>query len=434
MISHVCKKKNIQFMTSNNRPNKVLIKNIKALAFVDNHSKNWIAGSEMDEVNIINDAYVAIENDRIVDFGEMQNLHGITDWSNLEIIDADGKMVLPAFCDSHTHLVFAKSREAEYVDRIKGLTYEEIAAKGGGILNSAKAMQNADEDELVEQALNRLNDVMYHGTGAIEIKSGYGLTVDAEIKMLRVANRLKELSPVAIKTTFLGAHAFPAEYKENHQGYIDLMINEMLPRVAEEGLAEYVDAFCERGYYSIDETRQVVEAAAKYGLKPKLHVNQFTNSGGLQLAVELGAISVDHLEQLGDEEIEVLKSSKTMPVSLPSCSYFINIPYTPARRIVDAGLPLAIASDYNPGTTPSGNMQFLLSLATTKQRLTPVEAMNAITLNGAYAMELQNEMGSISVGKKANLIITKEIPSLEYMAYAFGTNHVDQMILNGKTV
>ncbi len=421
-------------MTSNNRPNKVLIKNIKALAFVDNHSKNWIAGSEMDEVNIINDAYVAIENDRIVDFGEMQNLHGITDWSNLEIIDADGKMVLPAFCDSHTHLVFAKSREAEYVDRIKGLTYEEIAAKGGGILNSAKAMQNADEDELVEQALNRLNDVMYHGTGAIEIKSGYGLTVDAEIKMLRVANRLKELSPVAIKTTFLGAHAFPAEYKENHQGYIDLMINEMLPRVAEEGLAEYVDAFCERGYYSIDETRQVVEAAAKYGLKPKLHVNQFTNSGGLQLAVELGAISVDHLEQLGDEEIEVLKSSKTMPVSLPSCSYFINIPYTPARRIVDAGLPLAIASDYNPGTTPSGNMQFLLSLATTKQRLTPVEAMNAITLNGAYAMELQNEMGSISVGKKANLIITKEIPSLEYMAYAFGTNHVDQMILNGKTV
>lgn len=421
-------------MTSNNKTNKVLIKNIKALAFVDNHSKNWIAGSEMDEVNIINDAYVAIENDRIVDFGEMQNLHGITDWSNLEIIDAEGKMVLPAFCDSHTHLVFAKSREAEYVDRIKGLTYEEIAAKGGGILNSAKAMQNAEEDELVDQALNRLNDVMYHGTGAIEIKSGYGLTVDAEIKMLRVIKRLKELSPVTIKSTFLGAHAFPAEYKENHQGYIDLMINEMLPRIAEEDLAEYVDAFCERGYYSIDETRQVVEAAAKYGLKPKLHVNQFTNSGGLQLAVELGAISADHLEQLGDEEIEVLKSSKTMPVSLPSCSYFINIPYTPARRIVDAGLPLAIASDYNPGTTPSGNMQFLLSLATTKQRLTPVEAMNAITLNGAYAMELQNEMGSISVGKKANLIITKEIPSLEYMAYAFGTNHVDQVILNGKTV
>lgn len=421
-------------MTSNNKTNKVLIKNIKALAFVDNHSKNWIAGSEMDEVNIINDAYVAIENDRIVDFGEMQNLHGITDWSNLEIIDAEGKMVLPAFCDSHTHLVFAKSREAEYVDRIKGLTYEEIAAKGGGILNSAKAMQNAEEDELVDQALNRLNDVMYHGTGAIEIKSGYGLTVDAEIKMLRVIKRLKELSPVTIKSTFLGAHAFPAEYKENHQGYIDLMINEMLPRIAEEDLAEYVDAFCERGYYSIDETRQVVEAAAKYGLKPKLHVNQFTNSGGLQLAVELGAISADHLEQLGDEEIEVLKSSKTMPVSLPSCSYFINIPYTPARRIVDAGLPLAIASDYNPGTTPSGNMQFLLSLATTKQRLTPVEAMNAITLNGAYAMELQNELGSISVGKKANLIITKEIPSLEYMAYAFGTNHVDQMILNGKTV
>lgn len=421
-------------MTSNNKTNKVLIKNIKALAFVDNHSKNWIAGSEMDEVNIINDAYVAIENDRIVDFGEMQNLHGITDWSNLEIIDAEGKMVLPAFCDSHTHLVFAKSREAEYVDRIKGLTYEEIAAKGGGILNSAKAMQNAEENELVDQALSRLNDVMYHGTGAIEIKSGYGLTVDAEIKMLRVIKRLKELSPVTIKSTFLGAHAFPAEYKENHQGYIDLMINEMLPRIAEEDLAEYVDAFCERGYYSIDETRQVVEAAAKYGLKPKLHVNQFTNSGGLQLAVELGAISADHLEQLGDEEIDVLKNSTTMPVSLPSCSYFINIPYTPARRIVDAGLPLAIASDYNPGTTPSGNMQFLLSLATTKQRLTPVEAMNAITLNGAYAMELQNELGSISVGKKANLIITKEIPSLEYMAYAFGTNHVDQMILNGKTV
>jgi imidazolonepropionase len=411
---------------------KVLIKNIKSIALHHPDGITLKSGKEMAQLSTFNDAYIAIEGDTIVDIGSMSDLHGITDWNQLEIIDAENKYVLPAFCDSHTHLVFAKSREREFVDRINGLTYEEIAARGGGILNSAKAMATASEDELVDSALKRLNNIMNLGTGAVEIKSGYRLTVESELKMLRVIKRLKELSPLTIKATFLGAHAFPTEFKENHEGYLDLIINEMLPVIAEEGLAEYVDAFCERGYYSIDETRRVVEAAANYGLRPKLHVNQFTNSGGLQMAIDLGAISADHLEQMGEAEINALKNSNTMPVSLPSCSYFLNLPYTPLRDMIDAGLPVAIATDYNPGSTPSGNMQFLLSLAATKQRLTPSEAINAITINGAKAMELSDSHGSVSIGKKANLIITKEIPSIDYMAYSFGENHVDQMILNGK--
>jgi imidazolonepropionase len=414
------------------KSSKILIKDIKALAIVEPKEVNRKAGKEMRNLNCIENAYLAVENDRIVDFGPMSNLQGITDWVNLEIIDAEGKYVLPAFVDSHTHLVFAKSRESEFVDRINGLTYEEIAKRGGGILNSAKAMSEASEDELFESSLTRLNDIISYGTGTVEIKSGYGLSVESELKMLRVIKRLKNASEVTVKATFLGAHAFPAEFKENHQGYIDLIINEMLPAIANEGLADYVDVFCERGYYSQEETRQVVEAAAKYGLKPKLHVNQFTNSGGLQLAIELGAISADHLEQMGEHEIKALLQSDTMPVSLPSCSYFLNLPYTPLREMIDSGLPVAIATDFNPGSTPSGNMQFLLSLAATKQKLLPAEALHAITLNAAAALELTDELGSIAIGKKANLILTKEIPSLDYMAYAFGTNHVEQMILNGK--
>ncbi len=416
------------------KSSKILIKDIRGLAIVEPKGIAKKSGKEMQNLNMIEDAYLAIENDKIVDFGSMAELQGITDWVNLEIIDAEGKYVLPAFVDSHTHLVFAKSRETEFVDRINGLSYQEIAKRGGGILNSAKAMNSATEDELYHSALSRLNDVIAHGTGTIEIKSGYGLSVDSELKMLRVIKRLKETSDATIKATFLGAHAFPAEFKENHQGYLDLIVKEMLPAIAKEGLADYVDAFCERGYYSLEETRQVVEAAAKYDLKPKLHVNQFTNSGGLQLAIELGAISADHLEQMGENEIEALLQADTMPVSLPSCSYFLNLPYTPLRDIIDAGLPVAIATDFNPGSTPSGNMQLLLSLAATKQQLLPSEALHAITINGAAALELSDELGSIAIGKKANLILTKEIPSLDYMAYAFGTNHVEQVILNGKVV
>lgn len=407
---------------------KILIKNIKGLVQAGEDFPTMKCGKEMDELPIIENAFLAIEDGIIVEYGSMEEWGGIADWRGIEIIDAEGKFVLPAFCDAHTHTVFAKSREEEFVDRIHGLTYEEIAIRGGGILNSAGRLQEMSEDELYKKALKRVELLKSYGTGALEIKSGYGLTVEAEIKMLRVIKRLKENSGIAIKATFLGAHAFPKEYKENHQGYIDLIINEMLPKIGEEGLADYIDCFCENNYFSVSEMAEILEAGAKYNLIPKVHVNQFTALGGVKKAVEMGALSVDHLEEIMDEDIEALKGSKCMPTILPSCSHFLSIPYGDARKMINAGLPVALASDFNPGSTPSGNLQFVMSLGCVKMKMTPEEAINALTINAAYAMGLSETHGTISLGKKTPLILTKEIPSLAYIAYAFGDNHVERLI------
>lgn len=407
---------------------KVLIKNIKGLVQAGENLPKVRKGTAMQELPIIENAYLAIEDNVIVDYGSMDDWGGILDWRDLEIIDADGKYVLPAFCDSHTHLVFAKSREEEFVDRIKGLTYEEIALKGGGILNSARRLAEKSEDELFEDAWKRLQLVQSYGTGAIEIKSGYGLTVEAELKMLRVIKRLKEKAGIPVKATFLGAHAFPKEFKENHRAYIDLIIHEMLPKIAEENLADYIDVFCERNYFSVEEMEEIVLAGKKYGLVPKIHVNQFSILGGISKAIELGALSVDHLEELGEEDIQALLQSETMPTALPSCSHFISIPFAPARKMIEAGLPLALASDFNPGTTPTGNLQTVMSLACIKMKMTPEEAINALTINAAYAMNLSETHGSISLGKTTKVLLTKEIPSLAYLPYAFGDNHIERII------
>lgn len=407
---------------------KVLIKNIKGLVQAGENLPKVRKGTAMQELPIIENAYLAIEDNVIVDYGSMDDWGGILDWRDLEIIDADGKYVLPAFCDSHTHLVFAKSREEEFVDRIKGLTYEEIALKGGGILNSARRLAEKSEDELFEDAWKRLQLVQSYGTGAIEIKSGYGLTVESELKMLRVIKRLKEKADIPVKATFLGAHAFPKEFKENHRAYIDLIIHEMLPKIAEENLADYIDVFCERNYFSVEEMEEIVLAGKKYGLVPKIHVNQFSILGGISKAIELGALSVDHLEELGEEDIQALLQSETMPTALPSCSHFISIPYAPARKMIEAGLPLALASDFNPGTTPTGNLQMVMSLACIKMKMTPEEAINALTINAAYAMNLSETHGSISLGKTTKVLLTKEIPSLAYLPYAFGDNHIERII------
>lgn len=407
---------------------KVLIKNIKGLVQAGENLPKVRKGTAMQELPIIENAYLAIEDNVIVDYGSMDDWGGILDWRDLEIIDADGKYVLPAFCDSHTHLVFAKSREEEFVDRIKGLTYEEIALKGGGILNSARRLAEKSEDELFEDAWKRLQLVQSYGTGAIEIKSGYGLTVESELKMLRVIKRLKEKADIPVKATFLGAHAFPKEFKENHRAYIDLIIHEMLPKIAEENLADYIDVFCERNYFSVEEMEEIVLAGKKYGLVPKIHVNQFSILGGISKAIELGALSVDHLEELGEEDIQALLQSETMPTALPSCSHFISIPYAPARKMIEAGLPLALASDFNPGTTPTGNLQTVMSLACIKMEMTPEEAINALTINAAYAMNLSETHGSISLGKITKVLLTKEIPSLAYLPYAFGDNHIERII------
>eukprot|EP01090_Pellita_catalonica_P002108 TRINITY_DN11767_c0_g1_i1.p1 TRINITY_DN11767_c0_g1~~TRINITY_DN11767_c0_g1_i1.p1 ORF type:complete len:387 (-),score=87.21 TRINITY_DN11767_c0_g1_i1:481-1566(-) len=349
-------------------------------------------------------------------------------------VDCTGKMMLPTWCDSHTHIVYAGNREQEFVDRINGLSYEEIANRGGGIVNSAKKLQETSEEELYQQSAKRLEEVIALGTGAVEIKSGYGLTVDAELKMLRVIKKLRENYNVPVKATFLGAHAFPTEYKNNREGYINVIIEEMLPKVAEENLADFVDAFCETGYFSVEDTDRILTAAQQYGLTPKVHVNQFTTIGGVQVSIKHNALSVDHLEVMNTEDIEALKGTQTMPVALPSCSYFLSIPYTPARDIINAGLPLALATDYNPGSTPSGNMNFVVATACIKMKMTPEEAINAATINGAYAMNLSNEVGSITKGKKANLILTKEIPSYGFLPYSFGSNLIDSVFINGKEV
>lgn len=409
----------------------LLIINIKSLLQVRENTPGFLSGDEMKTLPSIENAFLKIENDTITNYGKMEDL---SDTNADEIIDAKGKFVLPAWVDSHTHIVYAGNREQEFVDRINGLSYEEIFERGGGILNSAKKLQETPEEELYKQSKKRLDNVVRMGTGAIEIKSGYGLTTDAELKMLRVIKRLKADYPGMIKSTFLGAHAFPLEYKENHQGYIDLLCNEMIPAIAEENLADFVDTFLETGYFSVEETERVMQAGKKYGLKAKIHVNQFTAIDGIESCVKNDALSVDHLEIVTDADIEALKGSKTMPVALPTCSFFITIPYTPARKIIDAGLPLAIASDYNPGTTPSGNMNLVVATACIKLRMTPEEAVNAATINGAYAMDLLSTHGSITKGKKANVMITKKLNSFYEIPYNFGDMLIEQVIINGKRV
>jgi len=370
-------------------------------------------------------AWLLVENGRIHSFGDMRAL---PEMHADETIDATGKMVLPAWCDSHTHLVFAAPRDGEFVDRIKGLSYEEIARRGGGILNSARKLNEMDEAELYEQSLERLHRVMAQGTGAIEIKSGYGLCLDGELKMLRVIRKLKENGGIPVKASFLAAHAYPIEYKENKEGYVDLIIDTILPKVAGEGLADYMDVFCEKGFFGVPETERLLEAGYKYGLKPKIHANQLHHSGGVEVGVKHKALSVDHLECVGDAEIEALKGGNTMPTLLPGAAFFLGMHYQPARKIIDAGLPVCLATDYNPGSCPSGNMPFLLSIACTQLRMTPEEAINAVTINGAAAMELEQEMGTIKVGKRANLILTKKIPSLAYIPYDYGNGNIERLI------
>lgn len=408
----------------------MLIKNIKGLVQTRarEESQTALKGEALKTLPMIENAFLLIQDDRIQEFGKMEacpNYEG-------EVIDAKDRFVLPTWVDSHTHLVFAAPREEEFVMRLKGKSYQEIAEAGGGILNSAKKLREKSEEELFDDAWIRLQEVIRMGTGAIEIKSGYGLNTEAELKMLRVIRELKKESPIPIKSTFLGAHAFPAEYKENHQAYIDLIVNEMLPQIAKEGLADYVDAFCEKVAFSVEETKQVIEAGAQYGLKAKVHTNQFNCMGGIELCVEQNALSVDHLEVINESEIKALQGSSTLATLLPSAPFFLSDPYQPARDLIDADIPVALASDYNPGSTPSGNMNFVVALACIKLKMTPEEAINAATLNGAFALELEKDFGSIEIGKKANLILTKKIPSIGYIPYAFGSNHIDEVIINGK--
>lgn len=402
--------------------------NIRELIQIRDSNIQKVSGAEMAELPTIKNAFLLIENDIIIDFGKMENAPNSFD----KIIDCSNKMILPTWCDSHTHIVFSGNREQEFIDRIKGLSYKEIAIKGGGILNSAKKLQETSFDDLYEQSKKRLEEVIALGTGAIEIKSGYGLSVNAELKMLRVIKKLKENYAVPIKSTFLGAHAIPSEFKENTNNYIDLIINEMLPKIFEENLADYIDVFCEKGYFSVNETDKILNAAKKYNLIPKIHVNQFNAIGGIEIAVKHNALSVDHLEILNNNDLIHLKNSKTIPVALPSCSFFLGIPYTPARKIIDNDLPLALATDYNPGSTPSGNMNFVVATACIKMKMTPEEAINAATINGAYAMNISDKVGSITIGKKANFIITKEIPSYGFIPYSFGSNLIDSVYIDGK--
>ncbi|NJM80603.1 MAG: imidazolonepropionase [Flavobacterium sp.] len=402
--------------------------NIKELVQVREQLIDKVSGNEMAILPKIDNAFLLINEDIIEDYGPMENCPKL---EKAEIIDVTGKVILPTWVDSHTHIVYAGNRIQEFVDRINGLSYEEIANRGGGILNSAKKLNETSEDAIYEQSKLRLEEIMKLGTGAVEIKSGYGLTVEGELKMLRVIKRLKENYSLPIKATFLGAHAFPLEYKENHKAYIDLITNEMLPKIAQENLADFIDAFLETGYFSVEETTAIMQAGKQYGLIPKIHVNQFTAINGIKACVENGALSVDHLEIVTDEDIAILKKSKTMPVALPSCSYFISIPYTPSRKMMEAGLPLALATDYNPGTTPSGNMNFVVATACIKMKMTPEEAINAATINGAYAMGISQTHGSITKGKKANLIITKPLTSYYQLPYEFGNNLIDKVMIDG---
>ncbi|MBL7810494.1 MAG: imidazolonepropionase [Saprospiraceae bacterium] len=408
----------------------LLIRNIHLLIQAETEQRSLVRGKEMSQIPMLSNAYVLVENGRIKAFGSMANCPERAD----QVLDATGRIVLPAWCDSHTHIVFAATREEEFVDRIRGLSYEEIAERGGGILNSARKLQKATEEELFEGAWGRLQEVMSMGTGAIEVKSGYGLTLESELKMLRVVRKLKEKSPIPVKATFLGAHAIPMEYKSDREAYITLIIKEMLPRVAGEGLADYCDVFCDKGFFTPEETIRILEAGWKWGLKPKIHANELGLTGGVQAGIAQRAISVDHLEYTSDVEIEALKQSNTLPTLLPGCAFFLGIPFAPARQMINAGLPVVLATDFNPGSCPSGNMPFVISLACAKMNMLPEEAINAATLNGAKAMELEKEYGTIAVGKVANLIITRPMMSLAGLPYAFGSKVVEQVVVKGNLV
>ncbi|MBM3412566.1 MAG: imidazolonepropionase [Bacteroidetes bacterium] len=392
-----------------------------------------LRGADLANFPHISNAYLITQDDKIVEYGSMQDLT-TEKYSFTQRVDAKNGALLPSWCDSHTHVVFAGSRENEFVDKIKGLSYASIAAKGGGILNSAIKLQQADEQELYELALERIRELAQAGTGAIEIKSGYGLTLDAELKMLRVIKRLKENTPLLIRATFLGAHAFPTAYKNNPEGYIELLLTEMIPAVAKEELAQYIDVFCEEGFFSPAQTTKICEAGLKFGLRPRLHANQLAVSGGVQVGVSLNAISVDHLESMDEEAIQALSNSTTIGTLLPNASFFLRMQDAPARQLIEAGAIIALASDYNPGSAPSGNMNGVIAQACIRMRMLPEEAFNAATLNGACAMELENLCGSIQVGKLANFFITKPIPSLAYYPYAFGSNLISKIVLQGKEV
>ena len=409
---------------------RTLFSNIKELKQVYDSTPSLRRGAEMAVIPSIQEAYLLIENDIIIEYGSMDHCPKHVD----KVIDATGKYIFPTWCDSHTHIVFAASREEEFIMKIEGKTYEDIAAKGGGILNSAKKMQSIVEDDLYSSTASRLQQLIQLGTGAIEIKSGYGLSVESELKMLRVIQRLKQAFNIPIKATFLGAHAFPSEYKSNHEGYINLIIEEMLPAIAKENLADYIDAFCETGFFSAEETDQILTAGARYGLKAKIHANQLNISGGVQVGVKHNAISVDHLEAVDEAVMQCLSDSTTIATLLPSCSFFLGIPFAPARDMINNNIAISLASDYNPGSTPSGNIPFLFSLACIKMKLKPNEVLNALTINAAYAMEVQDLVGTITVGKKANFILTKAMPSFDYMPYSFGENCIESVYINGELV
>lgn len=407
---------------------RLLLKNIKELIQVEDDPKIKVEGKDMANVNTIKNAFLVIENDKIYDFGSMNECPSICD----KEVDCAGKMVFSSFCDSHTHLVYAGSREIEYIDKIKGLSYEEIAKRGGGILNSAKLLHNTSENELYEQSIQRVHEIIKMGTGAVEIKSGYGLNTQDELKMLRVIKRIQETVPIIVKSNFLGAHSVPAEYRNNPDDYVDLVINEMIPMVASEGLADFIDVFCDRGFFTVEQTERILMAGIKYGMKPKIHANELDFSGGIQTGVKYNALSVDHLEFTGDEEIEALLNSDTMPTLLPGAAFFLGMENPPARKMIEAGLPIALASDYNPGSSPSGNMKLIMSFGCIKLRMIPEEVINAVTINGAYAMGISDVVGSIAKNKIANVFITKEIPTFEYFPYAYGSNLIDTVIINGK--
>lgn len=410
---------------------RTLIKNIKELVQVERQPKLRVCGKDMAQMETVKNAYLIVEDDKIAAFGRMSELK---EQSFDKEVDATGRMVFPSFCDSHTHLVYAGSREIEYIDKIRGLSYDEIAKRGGGILNSAKRVQEASEQQLYDDAMARLEQIIRFGTGAVEIKSGYGMTPEAELKMLRVIRRLKENSPLTIKSTLLGAHGIPMEYRGCQEKFVDLVIDQMIPQAAAEGLADYIDVFCDAGFFTVEDTERMLEAGARYGMRPKIHANEMACSGGIQCAVKYNALSCDHLEYTGEEEIQCLLSSETMPTVLPGAAFFLNMQHAPVRRMMEAGLPVAMASDYNPGSSPSGNMQLIVSFACVNYRMLPEEAINATTINSGYAMGVSDVLGSIAVGKRANFYITTPIPTYEYLPYAYGENKVARTFLNGKEV
>jgi len=416
---------------------KTLVYNIKQLVQTEEQSKVKVVGKEMAKLNNINDAWLYIEGDKIVNFGAMDTsdfFNKIYENDGITKINAKGRLVLPSFCDSHTHLVYAGSREIEYTDKIRGLSYEEIAKRGGGILNSSDRIREASEHELYRSAMKRINEIISFGTGAVEIKSGYGLDLESELKMLRVIRHIKETSPIIVKSTFLGAHAVPREFIGNQTEYVNTIINEMIPVIASEELADYIDVFCDKGFFTVLDTDRILNAGVKYGLRPKIHANELANSGGIQVGVKYNALSVDHLEYVGDKEIECLLDSNTMPTILPGAAFFLNMPYSPVRKMIDAGLPVALASDYNPGSSPSGNMKFIMSLGCINYKMLPEEVINATTKNTAYAMGIEDKAGSIAIGKKANFYITKSIPGIEYLPYAYSSDLIESVFLNGEKI